>query len=117
MLFVPYHLLAAQLYQESLVEGKDTCYLCLRKVGMCLRVHIIHSCLSNLDLGNQTLLLNFVSPNMQCSSGDCHITFHPTCARNSGFYMNTKGFGATSQHKAYCAKHSTQQKEVNLSIF
>jgi len=68
---------------ESLVEGKDTCYLCLRKVGMCLR----------------------------CSSGDCHITFHPTCARNSGFYMNTKGFGATSQHKAYCAKHSTQQKE------
>ncbi|CAO2047356.1 unnamed protein product [Urochloa humidicola] len=68
---------------ESLVEGKDTCCLCLRKVGMCLR----------------------------CSSGDCHITFHPTCARNSGFYMNTKGFGATSEHKAYCAKHSAQQKE------
>ncbi|PAN08370.2 hypothetical protein PAHAL_1G412400 [Panicum hallii] len=68
---------------ESLVEGKDTCCLCLRKAGMCLR----------------------------CSSGDCHITFHPTCARNSGFYMNTKGFGTTSQHKAYCAKHSAQQKE------
>jgi hypothetical protein len=53
---------------------------------------------------------------MQCSSGDCHITFHPTCARNSGFYMDTKGFGTTSQHKAYCGKHSAQQKEVNLSI-
>lgn len=53
---------------------------------------------------------------MQCSSGDCHITFHPTCARNAGFYMNTKGFGTTSQHKAYCGKHSAQQKEVNLSI-
>ncbi|KAF8779930.1 hypothetical protein HU200_002200 [Digitaria exilis] len=73
--------------KESLVEGKDTCCLCLRKVGMCLR----------------------------CSSGDCHITFHPTCARNSGFYMNTKGFGSTFQHKAYCGKHSAQQKEVNLS--
>jgi len=48
---------------------------------------------------------------MQCSSGDCRITFHPTCGRNSGFYMNTKGFGATSQHKAYCAKHSTQQED------
>ncbi|XP_034575751.1 uncharacterized protein [Setaria viridis] len=74
---------------ESLVEGKDTCCLCLRKVGMCLR----------------------------CSSGDCHITFHPTCARNSGFYMNTKGFGTTSQHKAYCGKHSAQQKEEDAQRY
>nr|CAB3448003.1 unnamed protein product [Digitaria exilis] len=74
---------------ESLVEGKDTCCLCLRKVGMCLR----------------------------CSSGDCHITFHPTCARNSGFYMNTKGFGSTFQHKAYCGKHSAQQKEEDAQLY
>nr|CAB3451194.1 unnamed protein product [Digitaria exilis] len=74
---------------ESLVEGKDTCCLCLRKVGMCLR----------------------------CSSGDCHITFHPTCARNSGFYMNTKGFGSTFQHKAYCGKHSAQQKEDDAQLY
>lgn len=49
---------------------------------------------------------------MQCSSGDCDITFHPTCARSSGLYMNTKGFGTTPQHKAYCGKHSVEQKEV-----
>ncbi|GJN22407.1 hypothetical protein PR202_gb09963 [Eleusine coracana subsp. coracana] len=49
---------------ESLEEGKDTCCVCLCNVGMCLR----------------------------CNSGDCHVTFHPTCARNSGFYMNTKDY-------------------------
>ncbi|XP_062220416.1 uncharacterized protein LOC133919884 [Phragmites australis] len=74
---------------KSLVDGKDTCCVCLRRVGMCLR----------------------------CDSGDCHITFHPTCARNSGFYMNTKGFGTTSQHKAYCGKHSVQQKVVDAQQY
>ncbi|KAJ1281194.1 hypothetical protein BS78_04G289000 [Paspalum vaginatum] len=68
---------------ENLVEGKDTCCVCLRNVGMCL----------------------------MCDCGDCQITFHPTCARNSGFYMNTKGFGTMPQHKAYCGKHSLEQKE------
>ncbi|CAD6242208.1 unnamed protein product [Miscanthus lutarioriparius] len=74
---------------ESLVEGKDTCCVCLRNVGMCLR----------------------------CSSGDCNITFHPTCARSSGLYMNTKGFGTTPQHKAYCGKHSVEQKEADAQQF
>ncbi|AQK75233.1 PHD finger family protein [Zea mays] len=74
---------------ENLVEGKDTCCLCLCNVGMCLR----------------------------CSSGDCNITFHPTCARSSGLYMNTKGFGTTSQHKAYCDKHSVEQKEADAQQY
>ncbi|XP_066332609.1 uncharacterized protein [Miscanthus floridulus] len=74
---------------ESLVEGKDTCCVCLRNVGMCLR----------------------------CSSGDCNITFHPTCARSSGLYMNTKGFGTTPQHKAYCGKHSVEQKEADAQQY
>ncbi|WVZ73483.1 hypothetical protein U9M48_021783 [Paspalum notatum var. saurae] len=74
---------------ENLVEGKDTCCICLRNVGMCLR----------------------------CDSGDCHITFHPTCARDSGFYMNTKGFGTMSQHKAYCGKHSLEQKESDVQRY
>ncbi|AQK56345.1 Putative PHD-finger domain containing protein family [Zea mays] len=74
---------------ESLVEGKDTCCVCLHNVGVCLR----------------------------CSSGDCNITFHPTCARSCGFYMNTKGFGTTPQHKAYCGKHSVQQKEADAQQY
>ncbi|KAK3155392.1 hypothetical protein QOZ80_2BG0202710 [Eleusine coracana subsp. coracana] len=74
---------------ESLEEGKDTCCVCLCNVGMCLR----------------------------CNSGDCHVTFHPTCARNSGFYMNTKGFGTTPEHKAYCGKHSVEQKEVDAQQY
>uniref|UniRef100_A0A804PTS4 PHD-type domain-containing protein n=1 Tax=Zea mays TaxID=4577 RepID=A0A804PTS4_MAIZE len=73
---------------ETLVEGKDTC-VCLHNVGGCLR----------------------------CSSGDCNITFHPTCARSCGFYMNTKGFGTTPQHKAYCGKHSVQQKEADAQQY
>jgi hypothetical protein len=60
-------------------------------------------------------LAKFVSFNVQCNSDDCQITFHPTCARNSGFYMNTKGFGTTPQHKAYCGKHGVEQKEVRCS--
>ncbi|RCV32478.1 hypothetical protein SETIT_7G005900v2 [Setaria italica] len=31
--------------------------------------------------------------------------------------MNTKGFGTTSQHKAYCGKHSAQQKEEDAQRF
>ncbi|KAL6911553.1 hypothetical protein ACP4OV_000358 [Aristida adscensionis] len=74
---------------ESLVEGKDTCCVCLRNVGMCLR----------------------------CNSVDCRITFHPTCARSSGFYMNTKGFGTMPQHKAYCGKHSIEQRKVDAQQY
>ncbi|KAL6635194.1 hypothetical protein ACP70R_027865 [Stipagrostis hirtigluma subsp. patula] len=74
---------------ESLAEGKDTCCVCLRDVGMCKR----------------------------CNSVGCHITFHPTCARNSGFYMNTKGFGTIPQHKAYCCKHSIEQKVADAQQY
>uniref|UniRef100_A0A0A9DXH2 Uncharacterized protein n=1 Tax=Arundo donax TaxID=35708 RepID=A0A0A9DXH2_ARUDO len=31
--------------------------------------------------------------------------------------MNTKGFGATSQHKACCGKHSVQQKEADAQQY
>ena len=52
---------------------------------------------------------------MQCNSEDCQTTFHPYCARDAGFYMNIKGFGTTAEHKAYCGKHSTEQKEVSAA--
>ncbi|KQK01719.1 uncharacterized protein LOC100826983 isoform X2 [Brachypodium distachyon] len=70
---------------ETLAMEKDTCCLCIRKVGACLK----------------------------CNSGDCETTFHPSCARHAGFYMNTKGFGSMLQHKAYCGKHSVEQKETD----
>ncbi|EMS45568.1 NuA3 HAT complex component NTO1 [Triticum urartu] len=70
---------------ETLVKEKDTCCVCNIKVGACLK----------------------------CNSEDCHTTFHPSCARDAGFYMNTKGFGTVAQHKAYCGKHSSEQKETD----
>ncbi|XP_078157478.1 PHD finger family protein isoform X2 [Carex rostrata] len=78
--------------QENLVEGlgilpmeRDTCCICLCKTGSCSK----------------------------CSYGDCRITFHPWCARGAGFYMNARGLGGVLQHRAYCAKHSTEQKEAD----
>ncbi|KAL5212227.1 hypothetical protein ABZP36_023074 [Zizania latifolia] len=73
----------------SLVKDKDTCCVCLRAVGTCLK----------------------------CSSGDCQTTFHPSCARRAGFYMNTKGFGGMLQHKAYCSKHSIEQNEAGTQQY
>lgn len=51
-------------YQENLVEGKDTCCLCLCNVGMCLRVHYSpYVFLSNLDLERPLkILLNLSLP-------------------------------------------------------
>lgn len=47
---------------------------------------------------------------MQCNYGHCQATFHPSCARSAGFYMNVKGSGGKQQHKAYCEKHSVEQR-------
>ncbi|KAJ0241475.1 PHD finger family protein [Hirschfeldia incana] len=43
----------------------------------------------------------------KCSYGNCQATFHPTCARSAGFHMIG---GGKLQHKAYCEKHSLEQK-------
>lgn len=74
---------------ESLVKDKDTCCVCLHTVGACLK----------------------------CNNGDCQTTFHPYCARHAGFYMNTKGSGGILQHKAYCSKHSIEQKEADMQQY
>ncbi|WOL20037.1 hypothetical protein Cni_G28839 [Canna indica] len=78
--------------QENLVEGmdtilkeKDTCCICNHNIGLCLR----------------------------CSHGQCSNTFHPSCARAAGFYMNTKATGASLKHKAYCGRHSIEQREIH----
>ena len=54
---------------------------------------------------------------MQCSAGHCQATFHPTCARSAGFYMNVKTLNGKMQHKAYCEKHSLEQKAKVCSCF
>uniref|UniRef100_J3LHG5 PHD-type domain-containing protein n=1 Tax=Oryza brachyantha TaxID=4533 RepID=J3LHG5_ORYBR len=74
---------------ESLVKDKDTCCVCLLTAGSCLK----------------------------CNNGDCQTTFHPSCARHAGFYMNTKGFGGMLQHKAYCSKHSIEQREADMQQY
>ncbi|XP_062025987.1 uncharacterized protein LOC133742336 [Rosa rugosa] len=75
--------------QVSLIDGMDTvskgldfCYICRRKFGVCIK----------------------------CSYGHCQATFHPSCGRSSDFYMNVKTLGGKQQHKAYCERHSLEQR-------
>ncbi|XP_026656732.2 uncharacterized protein LOC103696526 isoform X2 [Phoenix dactylifera] len=82
--------------QDNLVEGMDTiskgadsCCICHQNVGACLK----------------------------CSYGHCQTTFHPSCARDAGFYMNVSTIGGRSQHKAYCEKHSMEQKEEDIQQY
>ncbi|XP_075515927.1 LOW QUALITY PROTEIN: uncharacterized protein LOC142550746 [Primulina tabacum] len=67
---------------ETVCKGVDSCIVCSRKQGVCLK----------------------------CSYGHCQTTFHPTCARSSAFHMTVHTVGGKAQHKAYCEKHSSEQK-------
>ncbi|KAG5544577.1 hypothetical protein RHGRI_017117 [Rhododendron griersonianum] len=67
---------------ESVLKGSDVCYICHRKQGVCIK----------------------------CNYGHCQSTFHPTCARTASCYMNMKTSGSKLQHKAYCEKHSSEQR-------
>ncbi|KAG6655612.1 hypothetical protein CIPAW_05G229100 [Carya illinoinensis] len=66
----------------TILKEADVCYICHRKLGVCIR----------------------------CNYGHCQATFHPTCARSTGLYMNIKNLGGKFQHKAYCEKHSLEQR-------
>ncbi|KAE9603902.1 putative chromatin regulator PHD family [Lupinus albus] len=68
---------------ETVLKGTDICCICCRKHGVC----------------------------MKCCYGHCRTTFHPSCARSAGWYMNVRTAGGKLQHKAYCEKHSLEQKE------
>lgn len=48
---------------------------------------------------------------LQCSYGHCLTTFHPLCGKRASFYMKAMTGGGKPQHKAYCEKHSLEQKE------
>ncbi|GER27462.1 Phd finger protein [Striga asiatica] len=67
---------------DTVSKGADVCNVCRLKHGVCLK----------------------------CSYGHCQTTFHPTCARNAGFFMTVRTNGGKLQHKAYCEKHSTDQR-------
>ena len=47
---------------------------------------------------------------MRCSYGHCQATFHPLCARQSGFHVRASD-GSKPQFRAYCDKHSQTQRE------
>ncbi|KAL6515595.1 hypothetical protein OROHE_018629 [Orobanche hederae] len=67
---------------DSVSKGVDTCTVCRRKHGVCLK----------------------------CSYGHCQTTFHPSCARSAGYYMTVRTNGGKLQRKAYCEKHSTERR-------
>lgn len=68
---------------DSILKGNDVCHICCQKKGACIK----------------------------CSYGHCQSTFHPSCARSAGYYMHVKAAsGGKWQHKAYCDKHSPEQK-------
>ncbi|KAK8941180.1 hypothetical protein KSP39_PZI010222 [Platanthera zijinensis] len=70
---------------ETISKDKDmnTCCICHNSLGLCLK----------------------------CSYGHCQSKFHPSCARNAGLFLNIKASGGRLQHKAYCEKHSLEQRE------
>ncbi|KAI6673305.1 hypothetical protein NL676_001211 [Syzygium grande] len=47
---------------------------------------------------------------LQCNYGHCQSTFHPSCAQTTGLFMSVKTVGGKLQHRAYCGKHSVEQK-------
>ncbi|KAA8538560.1 hypothetical protein F0562_028246 [Nyssa sinensis] len=67
---------------ESVSKGGNICHICRRKQGVCIK----------------------------CNYGHCQSTFHPSCARSAGYYMNVKTLSGKLQHKAYCEKHSLEQR-------
>ncbi|MED6131358.1 hypothetical protein PIB30_008948 [Stylosanthes scabra] len=67
---------------ESVLKGVDKCCICHCKHGVC----------------------------MKCCYGHCQTSFHPSCARSAGYYMIVRTTSGKPQHKAYCEKHSLEQK-------
>lgn len=73
-----------------------------------------------LQLGSLTVrhLYYYYHYFLQCNYGNCQATFHPSCARSSGFYMHVKTLGGKIQHKGYCEKHSVEQRaKVYIFIY
>ncbi|KAL8172548.1 hypothetical protein V2J09_024352 [Rumex salicifolius] len=68
--------------QESVVRGNDVCSICHERFGVCLK----------------------------CNFGQCQSTFHPSCARSAGYYMSVRSVGGKQQRRAYCEKHSIEQR-------
>lgn len=66
----------------TIPKGNDVCLVCQRRKGVCTK----------------------------CSYGHCQSTFHPSCARSAGLFLSTRTNGGKLQHKAYCEKHSLEQR-------
>ncbi|XP_056162707.1 uncharacterized protein LOC115664492 isoform X2 [Syzygium oleosum] len=67
---------------DSISKGVDECNVCHHRFGVCIK----------------------------CNYGHCQSTFHPSCARTTGLFMSVKTVGGKLQHRAYCGKHSVEQK-------
>ena len=83
-----------------------------------LRYGMVHTCCVCQRIYGQRLTKSLFVIS-QCSYGNCQATFHPTCARSAGFHMIG---GGKLPHKAYCEKHSLEQKakvllRISLVIF
>jgi hypothetical protein len=64
----------------------------------------------------QCNLTKFFLSTIQCSTADCQITFHPSCARDAGLHMNTKRVRNVLRHEGYCGQHSIEQRKVRAYI-
>ncbi|XP_058097210.1 uncharacterized protein LOC131242526 isoform X3 [Magnolia sinica] len=76
---------------ETISKERDllVCCICRRKHGVCIK----------------------------CNHDDCQTAFHPTCAKRAGLHMDVKTAGGKFfQHKAYCEKHSLDQKKKAESL-
>lgn len=66
----------------TVTKDIDVCLVCQRRKGVCTK----------------------------CSYGHCQSTFHPSCARSAGWFLSMRANGGKLQHKAYCDKHSLEQR-------
>jgi hypothetical protein len=73
---------------EIMSKTGEICSICRRKQGVCIK----------------------------CFYGHCQCTFHASCARNAGLYMNVKNSGGKLQHKVYCEKHSCTERAKAESL-
>ncbi|XP_058078680.1 uncharacterized protein LOC131227010 [Magnolia sinica] len=83
--------LCGGIIEETISKERDllVCCICRRKHGVCIK----------------------------CNHDDCQTAFHPTCAKRVGLHMDVKtGGGKFFQHKAYCEKHSLDQKKKAESL-
>ena len=94
------HVVCAQWQPEVCVDDADE-MRCFKGIAQIPKERATQPCVACGQRAGVT---------MRCSYGHCQATFHPLCARQSGFHVRASD-GSKPQLRAYCDKHSPTQRE------